>query len=80
MESRAVLDEPLERPDCWDEMVASVQKIGEELNIYMRIDMFATNRGAVFGELTPTPHGGKGYSEFGDRFLGSYWEGEEGVE
>lgn len=80
MESRTVLDEPLERPDCWDEMVASVQKIGEALNIYMRIDMFATNRGAVFGELTPTPHGGKGYSEFGDRFLGSYWEGEEGVE
>ena len=61
-------------------MVKSVQKIGRSVGIYMRIDMFATNRGAVFGEFTPTPHGGKGYSEFADKFLGGFWRGEEGVE
>ena len=70
---------PIERPDCWDEMVDAVRAIGKELGIYMRIDMFATTKGAVFGEFTPTPHGGNGYSEFADKFLGSFWKGEEGV-
>ncbi len=70
---------PVDKPDCWDEMVQSVQKIGESLGIYMRIDMFPTKKGAVFGEFTPTPHGGNGYSEFADQYLGSFWRGEEGV-
>ena len=68
------------RPDCWDEMVDAVKTIGRELGIYMRIDMYPTNRGAVFGEFTPTPHGGNGYSDFADRYLGSFWKGKEGVE
>jgi hypothetical protein len=61
-------------------MIQSVQTIGKALGIYMRIDMFPTNRGAVFGEFTPTPHGGNGYSRFADEYLGSFWKGEEGVE
>ena len=32
-------------------MVDAVRAIGKELGIYMRIDMFATTRGAVFGEF-----------------------------
>ena len=71
---------PLERPDCWEEMIAAVQTIGKAVGIYMRIDMFATNRGAVFGEFTPTPHGGKGYTKLVDEYLAGFWQGEEGVE
>jgi glycosyltransferase involved in cell wall biosynthesis len=80
MEKRDQGRTPIPRPDCWDEMVNAVRTIGRELGIYMRIDMYATNRGAVFGEFTPTPHGGNGYSDFADRYLGSFWKGEEGVE
>jgi glycosyltransferase involved in cell wall biosynthesis len=80
MDNRKQGTVPIERPDCWDEMVTTVRAIGRELGIYMRIDMFATTRGAVFGEFTPTPHGGGGYSEFADKYLGSFWKGEEGVE
>ena len=79
MEKRKQGKIPIERPDCWEEMVESVKTIGQELGIYMRIDMFATNRGAVFGEFTPTPHGGNGYSDFADKYIGSFWKGEEGV-
>jgi len=70
----------LELPECFDEMVEAVKKIGSTLGIYMRIDMYATTKGAVFGEFTPTPHGGKGYSEWADKYLGSFWKGEEGCE
>ena len=80
MEKRDQGRTPIPRPDCWDEMVNAVRTIGRELGIYMRIDMYATNRGAVFGEFTPTPHGGNGYSDFADRYLGSFCKGEEGVE
>ena len=45
----------------------------------MRIDFFPTRRGAVFGEFTPTPHVGNGYLEEADRYLGTFWIGEEGV-
>ena len=69
----------LERPDCWEEMIEAVQTIGKAVGIYMRIDMFATDRGAVFGEFTPTPHGGKGYSQHVDEYLAGFWHGEEGV-
>ena len=80
MTSRPLNPYDLEKPDCWEEMVEAVKTIGSSVHAFMRIDMYATNRGAVFGEFTPTPHGGNGYSEFADRYLGSYWKGEEGVE
>lgn len=80
MKHREQSETPLVRPDCWEEMIEAVRTIGKAVGIYMRIDMFATNRGAVFGEFTPTPHGGRGYSEFADKYLGGFWKGEEGVE
>ena len=80
MKHREQNQTPLERPDCWEEMIEAVQTIGKAVGIYMRIDMFATNRGAVFGEFTPTPHGGKGYTEIVDKYLAGFWRGEEGVE
>ena len=80
LKHRPVPETVLELPEFFDEMVEAVQKIGSTLGIYMRIDMYATNKGAVFGEFTPTPHGGKGYSEWADKYLGSFWKGEEGCE
>ena len=80
MKHRKQSKTPLERPDCWEEMIEAVRTIGKAVGIYMRIDMFATNRGAVFGEFTPTPHGGKGYSDVVDKYLAGFWHGEEGVE
>jgi len=70
---------PLPKPDCYDELIDTVRKVGRMLNMFMRIDMYATTRGAVFGEFTPTPHGGKGYTKEADRWLGSLWRGVEGA-
>jgi hypothetical protein len=67
------------KPDCWDELCESAKKLGSELGIFMRIDFFATTRGAVFGEFTPQPHGGKGFTIEADKWLGSIWKGKEGA-
>ena len=77
---RPVPEDPLFFPECWDEMLAQVKKLGKELNCFMRIDMYATNKGPVFGELTPTPEGGIGYTDFADKYLATFWNGDEGVE
>ena len=61
-------------------MVTQVKTLGKMLGCFMRIDMYATSRGAVFGEFTPTPHGGSGYTEWADKYLATYWKGLEGVE
>lgn len=66
-------------PDCYDELIHTVRTVGRRLNMFMRIDMYATTRGAVFGEFTPTPHGGKGYTKEADRWLGQLWKGVEGA-
>ena len=78
--SRPVPADPLFFPDCWDEMVTQVKKLGKKLGCFMRIDMYATETGPVFGEFTPTPEGGEGFTEWADRYLATFWKGVEGVE
>ena len=68
-----------DKPDCWEELCSAAAKLGEELGLFMRIDFYATKRGAVFGEFTPQPHGGNGFTDKADNWLGSLWEGLEGV-
>ncbi len=43
----------------------------------MRIDMYATTYGPVFGEFTRQPHGGSGYTTWADGWLGGLWRGVE---
>lgn len=77
--TQALQKEPLPKPDCYDELVQTVREVGRMLNMFIRIDMYATTRGAVFGEFTPIPHGGKGYTKEADRWLGRLWKGVEGA-
>jgi len=63
----------------FDDMKRAAITLGQALNMFMRIDFYTSREGFYFGEFTPTPEGGSGYSEDGDRFLGTYWNGEEGV-
>ena len=68
------------RPACYDELIKSVKDLGAAVAMFMRIDMYATTRGAIFGEFTPQPHGGNGYTKEADLWLGSFWVGTEGFE
>ena len=63
----------------FDEMKAAAKKLGTSLNMFMRIDFYTTKNEFYFGEFTPTPEGGSGYSIEGDQYLGKFWIGEEGA-
>ena len=71
-------EEPLVIPDCADELVSTAKLLGKSVGVFMRIDLYATTRGAVFGEFTPQPHGGRGFTEWSDEWLGSLWKGKDG--
>lgn len=73
-------DQAIEKPDCIEELYEAVSVVGSQLQMFMRLDMYATDRGAVFGEFTPQPHGGKGFTGWADLWLGSLWQGLEGTQ
>lgn len=65
---------PQPAPACLEEMVDQVKKLSKAYQIFCRIDFYATTKGAVFGEFTPTPGLGQGYSSFGQNLLVAYWD------
>jgi hypothetical protein len=58
----------------------SAKKLGGAINKFTRVDLYAMNKGVVFGEFTPTPHGGRGFTKWTDIWLGSMWKGVEDAE
>jgi len=72
-------EDKFSKPKFFDEMSTAAKQLGQELGIFMRIDFYTTENGFYFGEFTPTPDGGKGYSDEGNKFLGTFWKGEEGA-
>jgi len=62
------------RPACLDEMRTTAMTIGKAYGSFVRVDVYAGPRGALFGELTGTPAEGRGFTEFADRRLGELWE------
>lgn len=60
-------------PACLPEMIAAAKTLSRAYKIFCRIDFYATDKGAVFGEFTPTPALGKGFTKDGDKLLAAYW-------
>jgi TupA-like ATPgrasp len=63
----------LPEPPFLDEMLKIVSEVAGRLNIFIRIDMYATDRGPVFGEFTAYPSNGLNFTPQGDAWLGSHW-------
>jgi hypothetical protein len=61
-------------PGCLDEMITHVKRLSEAYEIYVRIDFYATDKGAVFGEFSPTPSLGKYFTKKADKQFIKYWD------
>lgn len=61
-------------PECLQEIITHARELGRSYGIFVRIDFYATDKGAVFGEFTPTPGMGKGFTPFADRMFIDYWD------
>lgn len=63
-----------EPPACLNEMIAAARKLSKAYGIFVRVDFYATDKGAVFGEFTPTPSRGHGFTPYGEELLTYYWD------
>ena len=61
-------------PKCLHEMVEKAKELSQSYEIFVRIDFYATDKGAVFGEFTPTPFLGSNFTPFADQLFISYWD------
>ena len=61
-------------PRCADEMCAAARRLGAAYGTFVRIDLYAGSRGCVFGEFTPTPRLGRGYTDDAEEYLGDCWQ------
>jgi hypothetical protein len=61
-------------PKCLAEMIQKTKELSKSYEIFVRIDFYATDNGAVFGEFTPLPSAGNYYTPAGDKFLADYWD------
>jgi hypothetical protein len=58
-------------PRCSDEMLHFARTLGLAVESYVRVDTYATPRGAVVGELAMLPGG---IAEWANRHLGALWD------
>jgi hypothetical protein len=61
-------------PTCFEEMVATAKSLSSLYGIFVRIDLYATKRGCVFGEFTPTPSMGMNFTSYGRKLMINYWD------
>ena len=61
-------------PKCLTEMIEHARKLSKTYEIFVRIDFYATDRGAVFGEFTPTPGSAKYLTPLSDNLFIKYWD------
>jgi hypothetical protein len=55
-------------------MFDAARTLGAAFDAYVRVDLYATSRGCVFGEFSSTPVGGKYYTPFADAYFESLWQ------
>lgn len=66
----ASTDTVVPKPVELDEILQLARKIGTYFrNNIVRMDFYVTDRGVIFGEFTPHPFGGVGYTPWGKRYL-----------
>lgn len=65
---------PQQKPKCLQEMVQSAKVLSRAYEIFVRVDFYATDKGAVFGEFSPTPDGGHSFTKAGSKYLMEKWE------
>jgi hypothetical protein len=75
VKQRFTVDPSLQPPRRQDELVDVAQRLAARMAVpFVRIDLYETSRGVVFGEVTPLPGPADGFRLDVDRILGNEWE------
>jgi hypothetical protein len=55
-------------------MLETARRLGTAYGTYVRIDLYASERGPVFGEFSPTPSDGRAFTAAADAYFESFWK------
>lgn len=61
-------------PKCLAQMIDAALAIGKSFDTYVRVDLYATDKGCVFGELSSTPRGAQYCTPYADALFGALWQ------
>lgn len=61
-------------PKCLDEMLEQAKRLSKAYEIFVRIDFYATDKGCVFGEFTPTPGAANYLTIEAEEMFIKYWD------
>lgn len=62
-----------DKPASFDEMLDCASVLSRAYESYVRIDLYDTDRGCVFGEVASYPSRGRHFTPSADLLLGGYW-------
>jgi hypothetical protein len=62
------------QPPKLHEMIEYAKRLSKAYEIFVRVDLFATDKGTIFGEFTPTPSQGNYFTSQADKMLLKYWD------
>lgn len=60
-------------PECLDDILRSARRLGRAFGAYVRVDFYASPRGAVFGEFAPTPYQGEHFTPYANAYFEDLW-------
>lgn len=61
------LARPISRPERYEELLELSDRIARDIQCFMRLDFYITQRGVVFGEVTSYPNAGNKHTARGSR-------------
>jgi hypothetical protein len=61
-------------PNCLQEIIDQAKLLSLSYEIFVRIDFYATDKGSIFGEFTPTPFKGKYFTPEAENMFINYWD------
>jgi len=62
----------IDPPRCFDAIVDTARRLGAAYGTFVRVDLYATDRGCVFGEFSGRPQ--NTFTPEASRYLGELWE------
>ena len=68
------LDSFTEPPNCLPEIIETARRLSRAYGTFVRLDFYATEKGCVFGEFTPTPALGRGFTDYASQYFLELWE------
>jgi hypothetical protein len=61
-------------PRCLDELIACAKRLGTAYGTFVRVDLYASDMGCVFGEFSSTPMEGRCFTPFAEQYFGQLWQ------